>query len=232
MGLALGVHQWAATSGGAVILVMEATPSGCSFREPVRRAQFSEHSSASTSGLERRYSVGSFKIDLLARLQDLLRRERGEQVHDPSNGPRPAGLMAGAQARSVVAVKMLIKQDAIAPVRIVLEVSSPAIDGPPAPLVLQEDIGEPAADLFGDLIQVHVPAGAGGTFHRELVAVVGVVLQERSDHQGVDRHPDRAAPIGVAAEHAGVGLSRQVRDAILLPAGLNAVGVIGVITRE
>src|SRR5688572_30193887 len=102
MGVARGVHQWGTLSSFAV-----------------PRAN-----SASARGLERRCPGGSLKVALFARLQDLVRREGGKQMHDPSNGPRPAGLMAGAEARPVVAVKILIKEQAIAPVRIVLELAS------------------------------------------------------------------------------------------------------------
>src|SRR5688572_17470385 len=97
-------------------------------------------SSRSTNGLQPRGSGWSFEIDLFARLKDLLRRERGKQVHDPSDGPCPAGLMAGAETRPVVAVKILIKEQAIAPMRIVLELAGAPIYRTPAALVLQEHI--------------------------------------------------------------------------------------------
>ena len=48
----------------------------------------------------------------------------------------------------------------------------------------------------------------------------------------VDRHPDRAAPVGVAAEHAGVGLRRQIRNAVLLAAGVEDVRMVGVVARQ
>jgi hypothetical protein len=38
--------------------------------------------------------------------------------------------------------------------------------------------------------------------------------------------------VRVAAEHARVGLRRGVADAVFLPAGLDHVGVLGVVTRE
>ena len=53
-----------------------------------------------------------------------------------------------------------------------------------------------------------------------------IQIQERPDEHDVDRHPDRAAPIGVPAEHPGVGLGRQVIDPVLPAAGVQYVRVL------
>ena len=86
--------------------------------------------------------------------------------------------MAGAEAGPVVAVEVLVELEAIAPVRVLLELPGAAVDRTPAVLVFEEDVREPARDLLGDLVQVHLPAGAGRTFDGEIVAVVDVVLQQ------------------------------------------------------
>ena len=44
--------------------------------------------------------------------------------------PGPAGLVAGAQPRPVVAVEVLVEEDVVAPVRIGLELLRAAIDRP------------------------------------------------------------------------------------------------------
>ncbi len=51
-----------------------------------------------------------------------------------------------------------------------------------------------------------------GHRHVEVVAEVAVVLLDGLDQRVVGRHPDRAAPVGIAAEQAGVGLARHVLD--------------------
>src|SRR6516162_3430855 len=107
----------------------------------------------------------------------------GEQVHDPGDDPRPAGLVAGAEAGPVVAVEVLVEEEAIAPVRVLLELPGAAEDGPPALPVPEERVRQAAADLLGDLEQVHAPAGAGGAFHGELGAEVAVVVEQRPDDQ-------------------------------------------------
>ena len=40
------------------------------------------------------------------------------------------------------------------------------------------------------------------------------------------------APVRVAAEHAGVGLGRQVGDAVFLAAGVDDVGMVGMVARQ
>ena len=69
--------------------------------------------------------------------------------------PGPAGLMAGTEARAIIAVEVLVKEDVIAPVGIALELLTAAVDGAPALLVAGEYPGEPVGDLFAHLEEVH-----------------------------------------------------------------------------
>src|SRR5262245_50492090 len=103
--------------------------------------------------------------------------------------------MAGAKARAVVAVEVFVEQDQIAPVRVRLELLRTAVHRPPALFVLEEDIAAPARDLLSYFVEVHLPPRTGGTLDGEVVAVIGVVLQERANDQAVDGHPDRPAPV-------------------------------------
>ena len=66
------------------------------------------------------------------------------KIHQPGNGPRPARLVVGAEAGSVVAVEVLVELEIIAPVRIVLELLRAAINGASAVLVLEKHVREPA----------------------------------------------------------------------------------------
>src|SRR5690242_20677151 len=97
-------------------------------------------------------------------------------MHHAGDHACPAGLMAGAEPRSVVAMKVFIERKAISPVRIVLKSFGAAIDGPPAAGVFQEDTREPPRDLLGHLIQVHATSRARRTLDRKIVAVIAVVL--------------------------------------------------------
>src|SRR5690349_6856097 len=67
---------------------------------------------------------GGFEIDDRRRFadrQELLAGAGGEDVHDPRDDAGPAGLVARAEARAVVAVEVFVEQDQVAPVRILLE---------------------------------------------------------------------------------------------------------------
>ena len=154
----------------------------------------------------------------LAELEHLIRRCRCEQMHGPSDDPGPTGLVTGPQPGAIVAMKVLIEGQAIAPVRILLEFLAAAINRTSALLVFEEDVCQPASDLLGHLVEIHVSAGSGRTFHHEIVAEIGVVLQQGANNEPVDRHPDRPPPIGVAAEHARIRFGGQIRDAVFLAA--------------
>ena len=84
------------------------------------------------------------EIGLLAACQGLLGRQGCEEVHGPGDDSGPAGLVAGAEAGPVVAVEILVEQEAIAPVRVRLELPGLSIDRATALLVFQKDVPEPA----------------------------------------------------------------------------------------
>src|SRR5207244_7186579 len=87
-------------------------------------------------------------------------------MHHAGDDSRPAGLVARAEAGPVVAVEVFVEQQAIAPVRVVLELLGPTVDGTPTVLVAQEHVGQSSRDLPGYLIQVHAASGPRGTLHR------------------------------------------------------------------
>ena len=53
-----------------------------------------------------------------------------------------------------------------------------SIDWTPAILATQKDAGQPARDLLGDLIQIHLSARARGTFDREIIAVIASMASD------------------------------------------------------
>ena len=138
----------------------------------------------------------------------------------------PPGLVAGAEAGAVVAVEVLIERNAVAPVRVVLELFRAAKHRTPAGLVAQEDALQAIGDLVGHLGERHQRAGAGGTLHAEGVAVVGVELDQRANEEDVHREPHRAAPVGVPTEHPAVRLGRLIRDLVILPSDVHDVWML------
>src|SRR5262245_41130568 len=121
-------------------------------------------------------------------------------MDDPRDDAGPARLVAGAKSRPIVSVKVLVKQNVVAPVWICLELVRAAVHRPSARLVFHEDSGEPATDNLGYLIQRHVLSRSRGALDLKTVAIVSVVLQQCTDDQRIDRHPDGTAPIRVATE--------------------------------
>ena len=63
----------------------------------------------------------------------------------------PAGLMTGAEAGAVVAVKVFMKRDQVAPVRIILEFLRTAENRAPAMFIPHEYSRQPLGDFPGDL---------------------------------------------------------------------------------
>ena len=86
--------------------------------------------------------------------------------------------------------------------------------------VSKPELDQAIRKLVRDLIQRQVVTRAGRTFDLEIVAVVMMKLLERFDQEIIDRHPDRAAPVGVAAEDVRLRFARFVThhsfDAIIV----------------
>src|SRR6266481_166596 len=111
----------------------------------------------------------------------------------------PTGLVTGAQPGTIVAMEVFIEVDVVAPVGIRLELFRAAVDGSSAMRVAQENPGEPVRDLLADLEEVHQGAGTRGAFNFEVVPVIQIEIQQGTDNECVDWHPDGSAPVGVAA---------------------------------
>jgi hypothetical protein len=134
--------------------------------------------------------------------------------------------MRGTETAAVVAVKILVKWEVVAKVRVCLELRVRAQTSSAPRLVAQEQPREPAAELVRNLEQVQVAPGAGGTLQLEIVAVVVVKFLERLDQKIIDRHPDRAAPVRVSPEKSRLGVTRGVADDVALTVQVEDVGVI------
>ena len=90
------------------------------FREGCAGAQCGH---VSARGSERRSRSGHPRLlhfhdpGHLAELEELLGRAGREQMHATGDDPGPSGLVARAEAGSVVAVEVLVEQEVVAPVR-------------------------------------------------------------------------------------------------------------------
>src|SRR6185369_11169702 len=137
--------------------------------------------------LSHRSTLRSIPADprFLADLEIVRTVKAAEYPNEGRNQSGPAGLMARADARPVVAVEVLVELQVVAPVRIGLERLRAAIHWALAAFVAQEDAREAVGDLASDFEQVHQLARAGRTFDLERVAVVQIEIQQRADQQRV-----------------------------------------------
>ena len=71
-------------------------------------------------------------------------------------------------------------------------------------------------------------SGAGRALDLELVAVIGVEVQEAAEDEVVDREPHRPPPVRIAAEHATVGFGGDVADLVGVAVDVDPEGVVGV----
>ncbi|MBN8899868.1 MAG: carboxylesterase family protein [Rhodospirillales bacterium] len=124
--------------------------------------------------------------------------------------PSAPDALARAQAAARVAVEILVEQQQVAEMRVRLHLLAPTEDRPAPVRISQEQADQPLAQMVRDLVQRHLLVGAGRAFDREVRAVIAVEAAQALDQQVVHRHPDRPAPVGVAAEHPGIRLRRLV----------------------
>src|SRR5437879_13798656 len=120
--------------------------------------------------------------------------------------------MRRAEALAVVAVEELVEGRMVLPLWVVVEPVDAPVDGTASVLIGQEDADQPARQLARHLPQVHLVSRTGGVLDGELVAEVVMEPLERLDHQVVEREPDWAAPVRVAAEQPRVRVARLVVD--------------------
>ena len=141
--------------------------------------------------------------------------------------PGPTRLMAGADARTVVAVEVFVEQHQVAPVRIRLIARVAAVHRPLAVGIPQERCASAAAKSRPPLptASCKFPEPVGHSTLKSSPEVVMELLQ-RFDQQVVHREPDRPAPVRVAAEQAGARFGRLVVHAILRAVHRQHVGVI------
>src|SRR6266566_9078520 len=144
----------------------------------------------------------------------------------------PSRLMAGADATAIVSMKILVEENQILPVRIMLELVRSSMNRPQSVLIAQEGSRETPRDLlrnFPEREEVPRPCRA---FDLVFLAEIVVELLEGFDDQKVYRKPDRAPPVGIAAEQARARFSRLIFEAVLGRAESKHIRVVFVISRH
>src|SRR4051812_5764931 len=124
--------------------------------------------------------------------------------------------MARPDTRAIVAVEEFVEQDVVPPVGVALKFFGPPINRSPAVCIACERSDQTVSDFLADLKEVHQLAGSSRTLDPEIVSIVLIQIQERPDEHDVDRHPYRAAPVGVPPKHSGVRFGWHILHMVLL----------------
>src|SRR3974377_1257143 len=112
-----------------------------------------------------------------AALLDQLRNESG-----------PTSLVTRANPRPVIAVKVFVEINQVAPVRILLKFLQAAIHRTGSVRRPEKDPGQPARDLRSSLPQCGGAGRTGWQFDGKTVTVKMVELLQRLDQQEIDRY--------------------------------------------
>src|SRR3954469_23885762 len=102
--------------------------------------------------------------------------------------------MTRAASRAVVAMKIFMEQQTIAPVWIGVHSGVIAEYGAPSVLIARVNADKPLLQFRSDLGQCHHAARAGRAFDLEVIAEIPIENLQTFDHQIIERHPDRATP--------------------------------------
>ena len=128
---------------------------------------------ASPKELELRPLLLSTEDGFAAAFQKCLGVHLPKDVEEARDDPGPSGLLTGADAVTVVAVEIFVKQQMVTPIGIALEFLGSAKNRTPASFVAEENPGQPIGDFASDLEKVHQLAGASWALDFEFVAVNG-----------------------------------------------------------
>src|SRR5580704_3902726 len=118
--------------------------------------------------------------------------------------------MTGAHAGTGVAVKVLVKEKQVSPMRVGLELLQFAEYRPVTFFVTKEDVCHPARQLTRDIPQrLHV-SRPSRELNFEIVTEIVVEFLQGLDQQKIHRKPDGATPVRIASEESGQRFARLI----------------------
>src|SRR5258708_27799293 len=134
--------------------------------------------------------------------------------------------MAGANPAPIIAMKIFVEKNEIAPVRIALKKLGASGYGTAAVRIAKKNVNEPPGNFRGYLPEVAFAAGMRGALYSEIFAVVVVKFLQGFHEQIVHGKPDGPAPVGISAKEAGRGFGRLVVDAVGVSVYVNLVRMV------
>src|SRR5215468_3664221 len=139
--------------------------------------------------------------------------------------------MTGSSACTRIRMKVLVEEDVVTPV-LIAPPTVKAMSRAASVLVADEQARQPSRELLADLEESQLASRADRTLDLEVVAQVGILVDEGADEHELHGHPDRAAPVGVTPQHPTVRVTRDISDPVLLSARVEDIGVLGVISGQ
>ena len=111
--------------------------------------------------------------------------------------------MGSSDAPAVVAVEIFVERNALPIVGIRLQLRVLAQDRTIPLAVLEENARQPLGQFGGYFFDGNKMPRSGRAFDFEIIAVIVMKLLQRLDDEKIERKPNGAAPIGIAAELPG-----------------------------
>src|ERR1700683_187672 len=134
--------------------------------------------------------------------------------------------MGGPYAAAGVAVEVFVKRNVLAKVWIRLQLGGLAQHGTISVGVFEKYARQPVRELRSHLFNGQIAAGARRALDAEVVAVIMMKLLQRFDDEEIERKPDGAAPIRIAAELPGVGFGRRIAHRQVGAVGFEYIGLL------
>src|SRR5215469_886368 len=134
--------------------------------------------------------------------------------------------MARAAAAAGFAVKVFVEKHQITPVRVVCVFPNLAMTRTRAFLVRQKDPSQTASQFPRHFLKRRHLSRAGRALDFERFAIKQVITLKRFHDQEIDREPNWAAPVRVAAEKITVSLARYVIDSVFFAAHTEDVRLV------
>src|SRR5690242_4167822 len=140
--------------------------------------------------------------------------------------------MIGADSSTGIAVEIFMEEHKVFPVGIGLKRIELSGDGPSPGRVPKKDPVETPGNFARDFRQVFVLPAAARELHLELWSQVVMKLLQRFDEKEVQGEPNRAAPIGVSAEQAGLRFGRLIIHAVFVSIDVKNVRIFSMESRQ
>src|SRR5215472_4209664 len=111
--------------------------------------------------------------------------------------------MRGSESLPGFTVKVFVEEDSLVPCAVAPKKRAGAEHGPPSLGIAQEDADETALDLISHRAKMHPLSRARRQLDGEAFPEALMQMPQRLERQKIERKPDGAAPVRIAAEERG-----------------------------